>query len=153
MYFYYLPADLKFALQNININNLREIRLRNGQPVIIMYGSEYKYINKFGATGEIRGAIRCNNADEVLRSAMQKSVYAFSEQLKSGFITVDGGVRIGICGEYVTQDGHTVTVKNVTSLNLRIPHDVAGVADEVFEKVCADCIKSELNFSQPGYGK
>lgn len=153
MTFYYLTEELRRALENLNLNYLTEIRLRNGQPVIIRFRGEYNYINSFGITSDCDNAIICNDAGKCLYAAMENSVYAYTEQLKRGFITVDGGVRIGIGGEYVTQGGDTVTVKNVTSLNLRIPHDVVGAANELYGHVCNGEIFNTLLFSRPGYGK
>ena len=135
MNLYFLPEKIKRAIDNLNLNFITEIRLRAGQPVIIQYKGEYKYINYFGVTDSLSGAIICENAESVLYAAMEKSVYAYTEQLKNGFVTVDGGVRIGIAGEYVTQDRNVVTVKNVTSLNIRIPHDVIGVADGLYKAI------------------
>ncbi|MDE7162990.1 MAG: hypothetical protein K2O44_02810 [Clostridia bacterium] len=153
MNLYFLPEQIKRAVNNLNLNFVTEIRLRAGQPVIIQYKGEYKYINDYGVTDSTSGAIVCENAESVLYAAMEKSVYAYTEQLKNGFVTVDGGVRIGIAGEYVTQDTSVVTVKNVTSLNIRIPHDVYGVAENLYKTVSVGDIKSTLIFSPPGYGK
>lgn len=149
----FLPSDLLSALKNININLLTEIRLRSGQPVIIQYAGEYKYINADTVSNLQTDCIVCGSAESVLFAAMDKSVYAYSEQMKRGFITVDGGVRIGIAGEYVVQSGETVTVKNVTSLNIRIPHDITGVADELYCRLCSGELKNILIYSPPGYGK
>lgn len=153
MTLYFLPEKIKRAIDNLNLYHITEIRLRVGQPVIIQYRGEYKYINDYGATNNPSGAIICENAESALYAAMEKSVYAYTEQLKNGFVTVDGGVRIGIAGEYVTQDKNVVTVKNVTSLNIRIPHDVTGVAESLYKTISVEGIKSTLIFSPPGYGK
>lgn len=153
MNLYFLPDDLKRALLNLNLNFLAEIRLRQGQPVIIQYRGEYTYINEFSACSAPRNAIVCQSAEKVLYAAMEKSVYAYSEQLKRGFITVGGGIRIGIAGEYVMQGGEVVTVKNVTSLNIRIPHDIYGAADGIYSAISGEKLKNTLIFSLPGFGK
>lgn len=149
----FLPEELISALNNLNINYLTEIRLRSGQPVIIQYRGEYTYINKFSASHNISGAIICQNAEKVLHAAMEKSVYAYSEQLKLGFITVDGGIRIGVAGEYVTQGNNVITVKNVRSLNIRIPHSIEGVADEIYNALFKNGLINVLIFSPPAFGK
>lgn len=153
MNLHFLPAAVKSALANLNLNYLTEIRLREGQPVIIQYRNEYKYIDAYGATEKSGDVIVCKGAEHALYTAMEKSVYAYSEQLKNGFVTVSGGVRIGIAGEYVTDGDKVVTVKNVTSLNVRIPHDVAGCAENLYQTIANDGIKNTLVFSPPGLGK
>lgn len=149
----FLPPEIISAISNVNINHLNEIRLRSGQPVIIQYRGEYKYINRYGITQNCANALMCVSAAEVLNAAMSGNVYVYSEQLKSGFITVDGGIRIGIAGEYVMQSGEILTVKCVTSLNIRIPHDVIGAADGVYGTVGGEKISNTLIFSPPGFGK
>lgn len=150
---HYLPAELLSALGNLNMNYLTEIRIRNGQPVIIQYRGEYKYVNGFGATDRRNGAICCQSAEKILYAAMENSVYVYSEQIKNGFISVDGGIRIGIAGEYVTENGRVITVKNVTSLSLRVPHDVEDCARNIYNAITQDGLESTLIFSPPGFGK
>ncbi len=149
----FLPADIALAVGLLNINQLTEIRLKSGQPVIIHYRGEYKYLNAGGACNSEQGAIICKDAEKILESGMENSVYAYAEQLKYGFVTVDGGIRIGIAGEYVTQGGSVISVKDVTSLNIRIPHEIIGCADNIFKTITQDGLKSTLVFSPPGFGK
>lgn len=149
----FLPPEIFAALQNVNLNYLNEIRLRCGQPVIIQYRGEYKYINGYGTTEDMSKALFCRNAEEVLNAAICGNVFVYSEQLKNGFVTLDGGIRVGIAGEYVMQGGEIVTIKRATSLNIRIPHDVYGAADGLFEAVFGETIKNTLIFSPPGFGK
>ncbi|MCM1437991.1 MAG: hypothetical protein NC131_02100 [Roseburia sp.] len=153
MNLHFLPPEVGAAINNLNLNYLNEIRLRRGQPVIIQYRGEYMYINRYGGTASENNAIVCENAETVLKTAIGGNVYVYSEQLKKGFITVDDGVRIGVAGEYVTQGDSVVTVKNVTSLNIRIPHDISGVADGIYGKICGEGVKNTLIFSPPGFGK
>lgn len=149
----FLPQEIISALNNLNLNKLNELRLRRGQPVIIQYDGEYNYISQFGVTKTAANAIVCDSAESILHAAMRGNVYVYSDQLKNGFITVDGGVRIGIAGEYVSEGGTPITVKGVTSLNIRIPHDVIGAADGIFAVICDGKIMSTLIFSPPGFGK
>lgn len=153
MNLYFLPTEIMSALNNVNLNYLNEIRLRSGQPVIIQYRGEYKYINKYGISSDCNNSLKCDSAEAVLNAAMSDNVYVYSEQLKNGFITVDGGIRIGIAGEYVMQGNEIVTVKRITSLNIRVPHDVLGLADGIYDCVCGGGIKNSLIFSPPGFGK
>lgn len=153
MILHFLPPEILSALNNVNLKYLNEIRLRSGQPVIIQYRGEYKYINKYGIASDLTKPLVCGNAESVLNAAMSGNVYVYSEQLKNGFITIDGGVRIGIAGEYVMQGSEVLTVKRVTSLNIRIPHDVYGAAEGIYGAVCGGAVKNTLVFSPAGFGK
>ncbi|MCD7728441.1 MAG: hypothetical protein LUI60_00820 [Clostridia bacterium] len=149
----FLPEDILSAIKNVNINYLSEIRLRQGQPVIIEYGGEYKYICGGGVTDKRNAAIVCSDTAATLFSAMGGCVYNYAEQLKDGFITVEGGVRIGVAGEYVTENGAIKTIKNAHSLNIRIPHDVKGCSEFVYDRLFGTKLCSVLLYSVPGYGK
>lgn len=149
----FLPVDILLAVGLLNINQLTEIRLKSGQPVIIHYRGEYKYLNAGGASDSADGSIVCQDAEKILENAMENSVYAYAEQLKYGFITVDGGIRIGVAGEYVTQGESVISVRDVTSINIRIPHEVKGCAECIYKVITANNLKSSLIFSPPGYGK
>lgn len=153
MNLYFLPSKLKIALSNLNLNYLSEIRIRKGQAVIIEYRGEYKYINSFGIAENREKSITVDDVEGILLSAMHGSVYAYTEQIKSGFITVDGGIRIGIAGEYVTENGKITAVRDATSLNIRLPHDVDNCSYEIYEKLLKHKVANTLIFSPPGYGK
>ncbi len=148
----FLPAEVVQAVNNLNINNLSEIRLRNGQPAVVEYNGKYAFLGKSGLTENAKLAVVCDEVEKILSKAMQYSVYAYSEQLKRGFITV-GGVRIGIAGEYVTEKGAVTALRNPTSVNIRIPHEVKNCSSEIYETLYGGGAKSTLIFSPPGYGK
>jgi stage III sporulation protein AA len=149
----FLPQEVKSALAHININFLSEIRIRKGQAVIIEYCGEYKYINSCGICKDGAGKIFVDNIDVILNSATGGSIYAYAEQLKRGFLTVDGGIRIGVAGEYVQDCGVVTAIRKITSLNIRIPHDVDGCATYIYKKIIENNINNLLVFSPPGGGK
>lgn len=149
----FLPDNVSEAVSRLNYNLISEIRLRRGQPVIIEYNGEYKYINSLGVTDSRRGAITAGDIEQIFQAATGGCVYNYVEQIKSGFITVEHGIRIGIAGEYVTHLGHVQTVKNITSLSIRIPHNICGCSDFLFKNLFCERLYSTLIFSKPGLGK
>ena len=153
MNLYFLPSELKSAIDCLNANYLSEIRIRRGQPVIIEYRGEYVYINNCGATVNPAGAIVAGDVDKIFNRALADGVYAYTEQLKNGFVTLDGGVRIGVAGQYVTEKGTITSVHGITSMNIRLPHDVKGCAIWLCNKTQTSRLNSILIFSPPGYGK
>ena len=149
----FLPNEVQNALSHLNYNFLSEIRLRRGQPVIIEYRGEYKYINAFGIADNTNNLITVAEIEPIILSATNGCIYNFTEQMKNGFITVGHGIRIGIAGEYVTLNGEVTTIKEITSLNIRIPHNVVNCADFIVENLYFDSLHSTLLFSKPGLGK
>ena len=149
----FLPDEVRVAVSHLNYNRLSEIRLRRGQPVIVEYDGKYEFLGRMGIVSSENDSIRLSEITPVLNAATGGCVYGFTEQMKNGFITVEHGVRIGIAGEYVTEKGAVNTIKNVTSLNIRIPHDIKNCSDYLFKTVFLSEPKSTLIFSRPGLGK
>ena len=135
----FLPQEVQNALSYLNYNYLSEIRFRRGQPVIIEYKGEYKYINAFGVADNTNNLITVREIEPIILAATNGCIYNFTEQMKNGFITVGHGVRIGIAGEYVTQNGEVTTIKEITSLNIRIPHNILNCADFIVKNLFFDC--------------
>ncbi len=149
----FLPEEVNGALSHLNFNFITELRLRRGQPVIIGYKGEYEYLGAYGVSASAADRIVTGDLSAVLSAATGGSVYNYTEQMKNGFITVGHGIRIGIAGEYVTEGGFVTAVKCVTSLNVRIPHDVEGCADEICKTLFKSGLASTLIYSKPGLGK
>lgn len=151
----FLPDNLKAALSHINMKRLCELRLRKGCAVSVNYGGEYLFLCADGLKNSSERALKVSGGqiEEIVRNACQKSVYSVSEEIKRGFVTCGQGVRIGLCGTYVCEGEKVVSVRDYSSLCIRIPHEVKGCADEIKQI----CFKSDganvLVFSPPGYGK
>jgi len=149
----FLPGDIKNALSHLNENQISEIRLRKGRPVVVEYRGEYGFLGAFGLVQSPENAVVAGDIDLILNSATGGCIFSYVEQMKNGFITVEHGVRIGLAGEYVTEGGRVNTVKNLTSLNIRVPHNVRGCADFVCKTLFCGGLHSTLIFSKPGLGK
>ncbi len=154
----FLPDRIRDSLSHLNYNKLTEIRLRKGQPVLVGYGGEYRYLGVNGVCSGANSAIIADEVEAVINAATGGCIYNYTEQMKGGFITVGHGIRIGIAGEYVTQGGVVTAVKNITSLNLRIPHDIIGCSQKICESLFlggreASELPSTLIFAKPGLGK
>lgn len=127
-------------LRGKDLSELEEIRLRVGQPLLLMFHNrEERYwptLHQF----DLEHTIAC---------ACKQSVYAYTETIRNGFVTVEGGHRIGICGFGVTECGQVRTIRSVSSLSIRVAREVFGCADDLVEKVGT----SFLIIGPPGCGK
>ncbi len=133
---------------------IQEIRLRAGQPVILHMG----FLTGDGRTTEdCRGAYRMEGGtlEQIFQHICHYSPYAFEEELKQGFLTVEGGHRVGVAGQAVLEpDGSVRTLKNITFLNIRIAHQIKGAADGVLPRIYSSGrLKNTLIISPPGCGK
>lgn len=138
--------------------DIQEIRIRTGKPVLIKTIKGLFYINKSGElTNNIELASLCSEKkiDEILRHVCMDSVYAYQDEIKKGFLTVKGGHRIGITGQVVLDDMHSVgAIKNISCLNIRISHEIKGIGECVLPYIYKNGkFQNTLIISSPGCGK
>lgn len=62
----------------------------------------------------------------------QYSLYAYEDELRQGFITIRGGHRIGVAGQTAVSDGQVRSISYVSSLNIRIAHQIKGCGEPFF---------------------
>ncbi len=151
----FLPLRLREALRYVNINHIYEMRLRAGRPVVVSDRGNYRFLGARGVTDRQPDALAVSYKDieDAVYRASEFSVYSVTEQMKQGFLTGACGERIGLAGAFVYEGGRPSAVKEITSLNIRVPHEVKGSASFLFEKLYSDGVKSCLLLSPPGRGK
>lgn len=120
-----LSKDVKSALEheNLRFDYLQEVRLRAGCPVILLYAGKEKILSLKVTERSIR---------ETLDYVSNYSLYAYENELKQGFITIEGGHRVGIAGQVLIENGRVKNLKYISSLNIRVSHEIVGCADKLF---------------------
>ncbi len=151
----FLPQNIKDAVKRLNLSHLYELRIRAEKPITVNYQGIYQYLGDFGITAHREKAVFCTAEDiaDCVFKAGKYSVYSVEEELKKGFITAECGERIGLSGEYVFEKGQPLTIRNFTSLCIRVPHEVRGCAEEIYQKCMSDRVRNLLLMSSPGLGK
>lgn len=151
----FLPRNITEALSFADLNRIFDIRLRKDYPIIVNDYGVKRYLCVDGLRNDVCGAIFCtgDTIKTVMSALTQNSVYAFNEQIKNGFLTWKNGIRVGIAGECVFDCGKIVTVKNVSSLNVRIPHEILDCSLQLFNKLYKKEVFNTLIISPPGFGK
>lgn len=136
------------------IEYVYEIRIRLGKPIMVNFKGKYQYLydhedyknNVVVASGDL--------INYILSVATKQSLYAYNNQIKHCYITTDGGIRIGVCGNVVYNENKVATIKNINSLNIRISHQVLNCSNKIMGFICSDeTVKNTLIISPPGAGK
>lgn len=127
------------------LSQLAEIRLRAGRQCVV--------VNIFGEFEICSAVFSADEIAECFAEICRYSVYSFEAEIAQGFITLDGGHRVGICGTAVTKDGRIASIKDISGLNIRIAHQQLGCADELFRRAFSDGIHSLLLGGKPLSGK
>lgn len=155
MDFSFLPKTIYEALSKLDIDKLYEIRLREGFGILVVFDNRKYYLSKNGLTIYDNLALKCQDGfiKETIDNLTEFSVYAYNDKLKKGYITSKEGIRIGVAGECV-YDNELITIKNVSSLNIRIPHEINGCSDGVYEYIIDNLdVCNTLIISPPFCGK
>lgn len=121
-----------------------ELRLRVGQPLTLL---------RAGREEVVPGA-RLSEEElcRTLEKATGASLHTASQSLERGFIDCHG-LRIGVCGTAVVQDGRVRGFRSYSSLSLRLPRECRGVCGALWEQMRASGLENTLLLSPPGGGK
>ncbi len=151
----FFSDKLKPFFIGIDLSKISEIRLRKDFPIVIKKDNDYLYLTEKDVSKSPKNAVICDKKDltDIINALCENSIYAFNERIKEGYLTTNNGVRIGIAGQCVFEKGKIITVKDFTSLNIRIPHDVLGSSNEIYKKIFKKTMHNTLIVSPPGQGK
>lgn len=141
-----------------NILDIQEIRVRVNAPIIIwMKRKEYTVMQNGQLGRGIEDGIVMGEKDleDCVMHICHSSLYAYEEEVRRGYLTLEGGHRIGITGQVVLDAGGMIrTIKNISFLNIRIAHQVENasrlVLPYLYEK---GKLQNCLIISPPGFGK
>ena len=106
---------------SIDFEKLQEIRCRVEKPLMLLVNGREHWMKEAASMREIR---------EIVDRACGYSGYAFEEEIVRGYLTIEGGHRIGLTGNAVLGKEKLITLKYITGLNIRIAHEVKGCAEK-----------------------
>ena len=121
-----------------------ELRVRIGRRMLL------RKISGGSIFGDV---VNSAQMQEIMQKLTEGSFYAHENEMLEGYFSLPGGFRAGVCGKLVLCDGRPVQLVNVSSLCIRIPHEIPGCADALAAKVLQDWPCSVLILSPPGMGK
>lgn len=75
--------------------------------------------------------IEAEDLRETMEYVSNYSMYAFEEEIRKGFITIQGGHRVGIAGKTVLDGDKIKSLKYISYINLRLSHQIKGCATPI----------------------
>ena len=140
-----LPRRLLTECSGIAASEAEEFRLRAGRrATLLIRGTETSISSVPVDTSDI---------DCVIERATNASVHTVQSCIAKGFINCSGGIRIGLCGTGIIDDGKVAGMRGISSIAIRIPHEIRGCGQAAIDRVKAELCGSVLILSPPGYGK
>ena len=126
-----LPRSIRVLIgkEHLQYEYLQEIKLRVEKPLLLVYrGEEIIPGNQRGKPYIVtREDIR-----EMLEYISNYSLYAYEQEMKQGYITIEGGHRVGMTGQAIIENGKVKNLRHISSINLRMSHEILGCADPIF---------------------
>ena len=148
------PVSLREQLQRISWEGLEELRVRIGWPVELLYDNRSMWLGNYDCIVDRQGL------DEMMNYITGYSVYAVEEDLMQGFITLEGGHRVGVTGhasyDRVGRYGEEriTNMTDIGGLNIRIAHERKGCAKDIVLLLRkGNSIYNTIFFAAPGVGK
>lgn len=146
----YFPIKLENILkQEIGekYNILEEIRIRVGKPIVLKFNNYEKIV---------RYQVNRDEILNILQSVCENSIYSYQKQIAEGFVTINGGHRVGISGSCVIENEKVININYINSLNFRISRQILGCSNNILKHILnleENSVCNTLIVSPPGAGK
>lgn len=120
-----LPEKIRGILLNhgLDFEKIQEIRLREEQPLAVKKEGKEELFTHRVTKEELR---------ETMEYVSNYSLYAYENELRQGFLTIEGGHRVGISGKIISEKEQIRNFQYITSINIRICHEITGCANKLF---------------------
>lgn len=134
----YFPENLRNVLLNLENDKavrLCEIRIRSGLPVVLIFTDEYCFVTAYGKLTPFYSTdiliFNEKQISSIFEAMCNYSVYALTDNIRDGFITLENGCRVGVYGTAVSEKGKVKSVRNICGLNVRVSGDFHIISDNI----------------------
>lgn len=154
-----LPCRLKniFSEKMYDYEKLQELRLRINEPLIVIYDNQEYFVTGDGrrtVNREEAYIVHACDIKETLEFISNHSLYAYEDEVRQGFITIQGGHRVGLAGKVVLESGKIKCVRHISFINIRMSHQVKGCSSGVMPYIIKGReVAHTLIISPPRCGK
>ena len=142
-----MPERVRPALERSRSayeSEVREITLRAGRPLCLYLSGGLRYLTRSGCVVErtdVPDILDITPADisDVFLRLCDYSLYSRQNEYINGYLTAQGGVRVGLCGSAVVRGKEVINIRNITTLSFRVPREATGCADELLNLIDPLC--------------
>ena len=147
-----LARDIRHLLaqEDRDLNGLQEIRLRTGQPLRILKENRERVLPE----EKKPHIVTKEEMRETMEYISHYSLYAYENELRQGFLTIEGGHRVGVAGKVIMEREKVKNIQYISSINIRVSHELIGCADKILPYITKNRqICHTLIISPPSCGK
>lgn len=135
----------------LDYEKLYEIRLRVGRPLFVTYDGGEGFLR---TPGEEQYLVTREDLKETLEYISGYSLYAYEEEIRQGFLSIQGGHRVGVTGKVILDGDRIRGMKYISCINVRLAHQILGCADPVMPYIRrGSWVAHTLIVSPPRCGK
>lgn len=157
----YLPTKIRDMLQRADpkrMAQLEELRLKPLLCPLCRFSYDEAFLAEDGSLVDCPEQGRAISEEELRKTLLllsDSSFYAIEEELRRGYITLPGGHRAGLCGRAVLSHGAVKTIKDISSVNIRIARPISGLAAPLLSRLLDEKgrLYHTLIVSEPRGGK
>jgi stage III sporulation protein AA len=140
-----IRALIKDFCTSCSFLHINELRIKRNSSVYLIADSKSHKTDIF---------VNDSDIEEIFEYICRGSLYAYSDTIKEGYVPLGCGVRAGICGNAVLENGEIISVKDISSINIRIPQRIYNASSYVYSLLKSNLYNSSiLIYSLPGVGK
>lgn len=141
-----LPRALGRTLLQLPGGSVREIRIRSGQRTAVHCTEGVRYAPPEPTPQQVQ---------QIAEALCEHALYARAEEQRSGFVTLRGGHRMGLCGRVILQGQSVRALREISSLCIRVAGQWQGAADRLLPLVLdgEGILHNALIIGLPGTGK
>lgn len=145
----FFPEEISSRIKNFilenHLSNINELRFRKNSFISLIAGSKNINTNIY---------IRENDIENLISSLCGGSIYAHFNTIRDGYISLGNGMRAGVCGKAICENGKITAISDISSINIRFPRRIYHSADLLYDFLEKNEFKkSVLLYSAPGVGK
>lgn len=126
-------------------DKLQEIRIRTEKPIELIFTNHHEWLPNLIPTHHDRV--------HIINQLSEFSLYRLTDELREGFITIQGGHRVGIAGKVNTENGIVKAIQPISYFNIRIAKQIKGVAKTLIPYLYDKEYKNTLIIGAPQTGK
>lgn len=126
------------------LSGISEIMLRREGRCSIIIGGETVALSSVLSREECEGLVR---------RLVDGALYAHRDSIAEGYISLWGGVRVGVCGSARYESDRLVGISDMRSLLFRIPTGKCDFSEELYSVYSCGIGQGMLIYSPPGVGK
>lgn len=141
-----------------SLEPLEEVRLRADKPLILQNYYREWFISTEGTVSAKPYGCFIVTQDDIrtsLELMSENSIYAYQDEIKSGYITIKGGHRVGVTGKVITDGCSVKNIKDIAGLNIRLSNQILGCSKKIMGYLIKNNmdIYNTLIISPPQCGK